>query len=45
MIICIKRRHHRFGSFQSGLAEKLLLIDLSGSYDKINGIKRIFGVL
>jgi len=35
MIICIKRRQRKFGYDQSGIAEKLLLIDLSGTYDII----------
>jgi hypothetical protein len=35
MIICIKRRNRKFGYYQSGVAKKLLLIDLSGTYDII----------
>ena len=32
MIICVKRRHCEYGYYQNGIAEKLLLIDLSGTY-------------
>lgn len=35
MIICIKRGHRRFAYNQSGIAEKLRLIDLSDTYDII----------
>jgi len=39
MIICIKRRQRKFGYYQNGIAEKLLLIDLSGTYDIIKKVK------
>ena len=43
--ICIKIRHCKFGYDQSGIAEKLLLIDLSGTYDIITRVKRTLDYL
>ena len=40
VIICIKRRHRKFGYYRSGTAEKSLLIDLSGTYDIIKKLER-----
>jgi hypothetical protein len=45
MIICIKRRHGKFRYDQSGIAEKLLLLELSGAYDIITRVKRILDFL
>ena len=45
MIICIKRRRRKFGFYQSGIAEKSLLIDLSGTYDIIEKVKRALDFL
>ena len=41
MIIRIKRRYRKYGYYQSGIAKRLLLIDLSGTYGIILKIKKI----